>query len=402
MKTRATNIALTLVSSLGIVSCGVPEEPPVTTGTAVVEALSSCDGTWTVVDSPNVGGQDNSLASVSGLSGDDVWAVGQFAPDVNPNITQTLAQHFDGNAWSLVATPNVGTNHGNALLGVAALHGRAWAVGYDIGSDYLSHSLIEQWDGSAWTVVSHHEPFETENLYGVAAMAPNDVWAVGSGRDGEGAFHALALHFDGHAWTSIPPVNPGENGNVLYSVVAKASDDIWAVGQQIGDAPPDRALVEHWDGRRWSVVPVDEPADASKQLLAVDVVAGDDFRAVGDSQDGQVSLRTLAVIGEGKALAAHPTPNPNLGDNRLTGVAAAGDNQTWAVGSTLNDSTGGLETLIVSGGEGAAWTRVTSPNPASDGNNQLSTIAKVGRDVWAVGGFDGPDALQTLILHRCR
>ena len=296
----------------------------------------------------------------------------------------------------------MGINHGNALLAVSALPGAAWAVGYDIGTDYLAHSLIEAWDGNAWSVVTHHQPFETENLYGVAAIAPNDVWAVGSGRDGEGAFHALALHFNGHRWTSIPPANPGENGNVLYAVSARGANDVWAVGQQIGTAPPDRALVEHWDGRRWTVVPVDAPADASKQLLAVDLVAGDDLRAAGDSQDGMVSLRTFGVAGEGAALAAHATADPNGGDNRLTGVAAVSDDETLAVGSTLDDASGNLQTLIVSGGEHASWNRVPSPSPADDGDSQLSTIAKVGRDLWAVGAFDGPDAQQTLILRRCR
>ena len=122
----------------------------------------------------------------------------------------------------------------------------------------------------------------------------------------------------------------------------------------------------------------------------------------GDSQDGLVSLRTYGVSGEGAALAAHATADPNNGDNRLTGVAAVSDDETFAVGSTLDDASGNLQTLILSGGEHAPWTRVASPSPADDGDNQLSTIAKVGRDLWAVGAFDGPDAQQTLILHRCR
>jgi hypothetical protein len=400
MNTRATSIAFALSTAFGLASCGLPPEDISSTTSAL--DVPSCDGTWSVVQSPNSGGGDNSLASVSGSSGRDVWAVGQFAPDADPNITLTLAEHFDGQAWSLVPTPNVGTDHGNALLAVSALPGSAWAVGYDIGTDYLAHSLIEAWDGSAWSVVHHHQPFETENLYGVAAVAPDDVWAVGSGRDGEGAFHALALHFDGHAWTSMPPVNPGEGGNVLYGVVARGADDVWAVGQRIGTAPPDGALVEHWNGRRWSVVPVDAPPDASRQLLAVDLVAGDDLRAAGDAQDGLVSLRTLGVSGEGAALARHSTADPNGGDNRLTGVVAVSDDETFAVGSTLDDASGSLQTLIVSGGEHSPWKRVPSPSPADDGDSQLSSVAKVDADLWAVGGFDGPDAAQTLIMRRCR
>jgi hypothetical protein len=382
--------------------CGDAESQPAATTSVISAVSSSCSGDWTVVDSPNVGGQDNSLASVSGTGPSDVWAVGQFAPDANPDMTLSLALHFDGSAWSVSPTPNQGT-HANALLGVAATSGRAWAVGYDIGNDFLSHSLIEAWDGQTWSIVHHAQSFDTENLYGVAAVASNDVWAVGSGRDDEGPFHTIALHFDGRAWSRVPTPNPGTTGNVLYSVVAVSDDDVWAVGQQIGDTGPDQALVEHWDGHCWSVVPAPGGGAASTQLISVGATADDDVRAVGDAQDGVVSLRTFALSSEGSSFSVQPTANPAVGDNRLMGVTAVNDDESWAVGSFLDDTSGSLFTLIVTGGERGTWTPVTSPNPSNGGDNQLSAVTKVGaHDLWAVGGFDGPDAQQTLVAHRCR
>ena len=57
----------------------------------------------------------------------------------------------------------------------------------------------------------------------------------------------------------------------------------------------------------------------------------------------------------------------------------------------------------MSGGERSVWNRVPSPSPGGDGDTELAAIAEVGRhDLWAVGRFDGPDAAQTLALHRCR
>jgi len=404
MNAQTTLISVGLLA-FGAASCGVaPDDVVANTATApLTAAVGSCTGAWLVVGSPNVGGQDNSLAAVAGSSPSDVWAVGQFAPDTNPNITLTLAEHYDGTAWSIVSTPNLGVNHGNALLAVTAQPGAAWAVGYDIGTDYLAHSLIEAWDGHAWQIVDHPQSFETENLYGVTSVAADDVCAVGSGRNSEGEFRAFALHFDGHAWAFVPAANPGTSGNVLYGVVANGRNDVWAVGQKIGDAPPDHALVEHWNGVRWSEVLAPRGGPASTQLLAADVVAGDDVRAVGDAQDGVVSLRTFALSGEGAGFSLQGTPDPATGDNRLTGVAAVSDDESWAVGSYLDDASGNLLTLIAGGGEGKPWARVASHSPAGDGDSQLATVGKVGaRDLWAVGSFDGPDAQQTLILHRCR
>jgi hypothetical protein len=379
---------------------GCSGQSPVAVTTSAITAAACSNNDWELVSSPNVGGQDNVLASVSGVASNDVWAVGQYAPDANPNITLALALHYDGTAWSIVNTPNVGS-HANALLAVAAQPGAAWAVGYHIGAEFLARSLVEAWDGHAWQVVATPHPFETENLYGVAANSATDVWAVGSGRDGDGPYATLALHFDGHAWSVVPTVNPGATGNVLYGVVAVAEDDVWAVGQKIGHSGPDQSLVEHWDGCRWSEVHGKLHDVASTQLLAV-AAAKDDLRAVGDAQDGVHSLRTFAAASQSSPLGIVTTANPSDGDNRLSGIAAVQD-ESWAVGAFLDKASGSQQTLILHGAGGAAWTQVPSPNPSASGDNLLAAVANVaGHDLWAVGAFDGDNAKQTLVLHRCQ
>jgi hypothetical protein len=398
MKTRNLVIGIGTFA-LATTACGSGEDPIGQVSSALSDAGPTCASDWTVADSPNAETGDNALASVAGSSAADVWAVGQFAPDANPNITQTLAIHFDGTAWSLADTPNIGT-HANALLAVTAQPGRAWAVGYHIGAAWLSESLIEAWDGTSWTVVKHPQPFDTENLYGATSTSQSDVWAVGSGRDGEGVFHTIALHFNGHTWSVVPTVDPGVNGNVLYGVVAVAPNDVWAAGQKIGAGGPDQALVEHWDGFRWSEVPAATVRSASTQLLAISATHGG-VSAAGDAQDGMVSLRTLGETAEHRLFSRAVTANPSTGDNRFAGVVLVGD-ETWAVGNFLDPTSGNQLTLIERGGEGSPWTEVSSPNPSSDGDNQLANVTRTGaRDLWAVGSFDGPDRAQTLVLHRC-
>jgi hypothetical protein len=257
------------------------------------------------------------------------------------------------------------------------------------------------WDGHSFSVADIPHPFETENLYGVAASSPTDVWAVGSGRDGEGVFHTIALHYDGDAWEVVPTANPGARGNVLYGVVANACDDVWAVGQRVGHEGPDQALVEHFNGRRFTEVRARSGTDASTQLIAV-AAAGGDIRAVGDAQDGVDSLRTFAAASEHGVFKVQTADNPSTGDNRLAGIAAVNDDETWAVGNYLDVASGAQRTLIVSGGEGAPWTQAPSPNPSQSGDNQLGGVTLVGgAQLWAVGAFDGDSAKQTLIIRRC-
>ena len=105
-----------------------------------------------MVDSPNLG-TGYSLSGVAAVSTNDVWAVG-YHGDPYYNPIQTLIEHWNGTAWSVVASPNEGTNN-NELHGVAAVSPNdVWAVGfYTDSSGAHGQTLVEHWNGSAWSVV---------------------------------------------------------------------------------------------------------------------------------------------------------------------------------------------------------------------------------------------------------
>src|SRR5439155_23809415 len=91
------------------------------------QPTSTCSGSWQVLETPDLLGQDQ-LSGVSALSPEDVWAVGRM---ISPNgqKTRTLVEHWSGTAWSVVASPNPGTGL-NELSDVAALApDDIWAVG---------------------------------------------------------------------------------------------------------------------------------------------------------------------------------------------------------------------------------------------------------------------------------
>ena len=143
--------------------------------------------------SPNPG---NPLRGVVALAPDDVWVVG--ATGSGPAL-QTLAEHADGSAWTVVATPNHTDSELDWLEDVTAI-GPAdlWAVGYwQSASDGNLRTLVEDWDGSAWTVVpSPNVGVILNELFGVSASPDGDVWAVGerSGTSGTNLF-TLTEHY---------------------------------------------------------------------------------------------------------------------------------------------------------------------------------------------------------------
>jgi len=365
-------------------------------------ASPACVG-WTQVTSPNMGHGDNVLTSVAANSSSDIWAVGQIVPDTDPNITNTLTQHYDGTAWSMVPSPNVGTK-ANALLSVTATGGLAWAVGYYFDSMRSPRSLIEAWNGTAWTVVTHPDPGTEDWLFGVSANSPTDIWAVGAQKVNTGPFQTLIEHFDGARWSVIPSPSPGTTGNQLFGVHAISSQSVWAVGQQFGDAGPDQALTEHWDGTRWSVVPAATSGDHSLLAYGVSAVSDASVWFAGDAQDNVQNPVTLAEQYLNSQWTLRNSANIGTGENHFLGIAALSNDVVFSVGGAAPVTAAGINTLVERH-DSSGWFEEPSPSPgqANAGNSELAGITIISpADIWAVGAYDGRNASQTLILHRCQ
>jgi hypothetical protein len=135
--------------------------------------------TWNVVPSPNPGANDNTLLGVAAISSSDVWAAGRYN---NGSVSQTLVEHWNGSAWNIVPSPNVGASY-NFFNGVAAVSSSdVWAVGgYRNGSTLdQTQTLVEHWDGNTWNVVPSPNATTLYNgLTAVAAVSSSDVWVVG-------------------------------------------------------------------------------------------------------------------------------------------------------------------------------------------------------------------------------
>lgn len=368
-------------------------------------ANAGCDR-WKTVNSPDVSKNgDNTFASVAGLKANDVWAVGQFAPDSNVNITQTFTAHYDGSTWSAIASPNVG-KQANALHSVALpSSGRAWAVGYYIDDKtFYSRSLIEFWNGTAWNVVAHpDDPGNSAVLFGVSASASNDVWAVGEYQQPLDVFHTLVEHFDGKKWKIVPSPDPGASGNILYGVTALASDAVWAVGERNGALTPDKPLIIRWIGERWLVET--PPADGQTTTRLYQVAADQKSRlhAAGEAENDARRTDALSEINrQGRNWAIQATQSVGNSDNHFYGTGAAPDGTAWAVGAWFDPSSGRQFTLTERMLPGEEWLEIPSPSPSRRGDSLLSSVAVVGSDVWAVGAYDGPAAQRSLILQFCK
>src|SRR5262249_39614478 len=132
-----------------------------------------------------------------------------------------------------------------------------WAVGASDAANYVRSTLVEHWNGTAWSIVSSPNSGGYDYLSSVAVVSSTDVWAVGStAADDNSPSQTLVEHWNGTAWSVVSSSGPGTRNNYLAAVAPIAANDVWAVGsyENVINGPY-RTLIEHWNGTAWSVVP---------------------------------------------------------------------------------------------------------------------------------------------------
>jgi hypothetical protein len=285
---------------------------------------------WTISPTRNVGLLTNSLNALAAVATDDVWAVGFYA---DGTTFRTLAEHWNGSRWTVVPTPNDGTGQ-NVLESVSAVTpSDVWAVGFRQAAPGSPRvTLIEHWNGASWSVVPSPNVGSDENfLWSVSARTTSDVWAFGS--YSVPWFQTLVEHWNGASWSVVPSPNLDGGSNVLYAGVASTPSRVMAVGTWL-DGDKTASLGEQWNGSSFSVVPSESPAAEQNFLVGAAGATRNDLWAVGWRVDVPFTAsQTLSQHWNGTAWAVVKTPNAGTGSNALAGVTVVpGDDTVWAVG----------------------------------------------------------------------
>ena len=178
----------------------------------------------------------------------------------------------------LVTSPTVNRSFLTATTAITA--NDIWAVGFTDSGTFAEH-----FNGTSFTVVPTPTPAGSvgAQLLGVTATASNNVWAVGENvthdSAGDPIFSPLIEHFDGTSWSIIASPSLASQG-LLNGVTAIAADNIWAVGS-LGHGRGGN-LIEHFDGTSWSVVTA--PSLSSRDaLLSISGTSSHDIWAVGET-----------------------------------------------------------------------------------------------------------------------
>ena len=312
--------------------------------------------------------------------------------------------------WNLVASPNPAPIT-NILNGLTVLSSdNAWAVGSALDTQQGNKTLIEHWDGKHWNVVASPTPnilaTHAGHLTSVAATGANDVWAVGEYVDGsDGGTHTLIEHWNGKQWSIVSSPSPGSFSNILTAITALSSNNIWATGnyRETKDGSS-KALIIHWNGKEWDIDATLAPANFSNTLNGITALSPDNIWAVGTMVDRyRNGSENHVLIEHWNGDDWHLIPGARLprgasGASLRSVSTVPGSKLIWAVGSYYQGDESHLSTLTEVW-DGDHWRAVDSPNRSDLDNLLMSVTATSPYDIWAVGGTSQNGPGQSLIEH---
>ena len=211
--------------------------------------IESWNGTsWSVTSSPN---PQNSLASivdgVSCTASNNCTAVGFY--NATNGYFQTLIEYWNGSSWSVEPSPNIGVNVHNSLTSVDCTSSTyciavgSWQPTNNGGAETLSVS----WNGASWSIdPSANTNSSNDNVLNVLScisasscvavgdFAPNPV---GSNPD------TLIEDWNGLSWSIVTSPNPTTTGDTLSGVACTSALACVATGLS-GSPVSGQTLVE--------------------------------------------------------------------------------------------------------------------------------------------------------------
>jgi hypothetical protein len=383
---------------------------------------TSCTSRWSLLQAsslsrswPNPYGD---ILSVSALSPHDAWfggIKGYFGP---PGSTNAGAWQWNGRS---VAEPKKipqiplspvmfgGTNGGPAAFDSDSDGWELTAQSSFADMGFWGFGTAERWHGGRWTLtplaLSPHPATVGVEVTDVAALSSANAWAVGgffqAGRGivaGGGPIGALIEHWNGTTWKVVPNPAAARNVTSLRGLTAVSPTDIWAVGYQTGLSSGSFVpLVEHWNGKKWSIVPV--PAGNQNSLLDSVTSAAGQLWVAGDQTKRGTANTAVPLIEHWNGKTWTVQRLPHIGNSEVDAIYAASTGDVWA-GLAFGAFSGSKDVLLHWNGH--AWTAVPIPAPQAWGIfYQITAIGGTGpTDVWAAGVVvDGGPYLSPLLMH---
>ncbi|MFZ0249650.1 MAG: hypothetical protein WAL61_06870 [Acidimicrobiales bacterium] len=305
------------------------------TGAANGALIEKWDGTsWSVVSNPPIVGSLN-LKGVSCVGTTFCAAVGGIGGGV-------VIEQWNGTAWSQATAPTLPPATSDSVLnGVTCLTSTNCTAVGDSVSIAGTVPLVEQWNGSTWSTVTSPAPSgaTSSTFDGVSCGGPQFCAATGSTQTG-GLTTTLVEQWNGSTWSIVTSPNGSTASgasNTLAGVSCVGASFCQAVGNFSDGVNSGRTFAAQWNGSTWaSVTTPNVSPTQSDQLMGVDCFSPTTCSAVGENIDPSIGFGPLAQVWNGSTWSTATVPSLPSGTVQTApvGVSCLTDWECVAVGGT--------------------------------------------------------------------
>jgi hypothetical protein len=305
------------------------------------------------VNSPNATAQTGSVSCVTSVFCVAVNGIGSEVDSVNSG--GAYAELWNGATWSAMTMPTVPAPSSTTLFSVSCVTTSfCVAVGQVTGPE----PIVEQWNGSAWSVATTSLG-EATGFLGVSCTSVTFCEAVGF-TVGDGLGPAIAAQWNGSTWSpqsiSLPS---GDEGAELVGTSCTTPSVCMAVGFQSLQSSGELPLAYSWNGTSWTETT--SISNLGLSYLYSVSCAGLTFCAASAYQPGQDNE---VAIWNGSSWSLAPNvPTPSTGDSSLYGISCFSPTSCTAVGTTGDSG----EVLTWNG---QSWTQVTNAPAGATGSTR--------------------------------
>jgi len=251
------------------------------------------------VTTPKASLKSQGLNAVSCTGPTSCMAVGASATGKGD---QTLAEQWNGSAWSLVATPVPAPASPQVLEGISC-SGGAFCVAVGLAQSPVtgaSQPLIEQWNGSSWSLMASATADPGGELLGISCVGSSFCMADGYVKGGS-AIQDLSEQWNGSTWSVVatPEAVTAVGGGLAgLSCVGPSLCVASGVDLTTMDNSSGTTQVLLWNGQTWA--PEQSPTTGASGdltlLYGVSCVARQACMSVGSDADNNAGTSvTLAV-----------------------------------------------------------------------------------------------------------
>jgi hypothetical protein len=354
---------------------------------------------WTIQATPNPAGSTvNQLDGVSCPSVSTCVSAG--SKEGSSGFDVPLGEGWNGTRWSLQASASPTGARISALAGVSCASATVCtAVGSFQKTPETNATLAEGWNGTKWSIQPTPNPAGSiyTGLQAVSCPAPSACIAVGSYLDHPNRpTFALAEAWNGTNWSiQSMPTPAGSQYTSLQAVSCTSPDACTATGSYRNHAGVGQGLAERWNGTNWSIQAIAEPSKV-RAMNGVDCTYGSTCTAVGWYSSSTGTPSPLAEVWNGTSWSVQTVPLPTGSQGAVfSAVSCTSPSACTATGNEFANPGG----VFAGRWNGTSWSIQAAPNPPNTQTSStqpvLSTVScRLAQLCVAIGNYS-PDNVAT-------